>query len=149
MELIPIGTVHSKYKQRGDAPFQGRHANDESTLEIFDDYESALQDIEECSHLIVLYWMDKADRRTLQTRTPWGPGIHGVFATRSPNRPNPLGICAVGLLERSDRFLRVRGMDALDGSPIVDIKPYSSQVDSVEDARIGWHRKRDLPAANH
>lgn len=112
MKLIAIGIVHSKYKQQGDAPFQGRHANDECTLEVFVEYEPALQDTEKCSHLIVLYWMGKAKRTTLQTRTPWGPEIHGVFATRSPNRPNPVGICVVELLACSGRFLRVRGMDA-------------------------------------
>jgi tRNA-Thr(GGU) m(6)t(6)A37 methyltransferase TsaA len=144
MELKAIGIVHSKYQKQGDAPFQGRRTRDESILEILGEFEPALHDIEKCSHLIVLYWMDRADRTTLQTRTPWGPEIHGVFATRSPNRPNPVGICVVELLERSERLLRVRGMDALDGSPLVDIKPYSSQVDSVEDARIGWHQNRDL-----
>jgi tRNA-Thr(GGU) m(6)t(6)A37 methyltransferase TsaA len=149
MKLIAIGIVHSKYKQQGDAPFQGRHANDECTLEVFVEYEPALQDTEKCSHLIVLYWMGKAKRTTLQTRTPWGPGIHGVFATRSPNRPNPVGICVVELLACSGRFLRVRGMDALDGSSLVDMKPYSTQVDSVEEARIGWQQEGDLPAINH
>jgi tRNA-Thr(GGU) m(6)t(6)A37 methyltransferase TsaA len=143
-ELRQIGVIRSPYRERKDAPSQGRHARDESTLEVFEEYESALRDIEQCSHLIVLYWQDKANRTTLQTRTPWGPEIHGVFATRSPNRPNPIGFCVVELLERNGPLLKVRGMDALDSSPLIDIKPYSPQIDSVHNARIGWHKKRDL-----
>lgn len=143
-ELEQIGVVHSPYREQKEAPSQGKHTNDVSTLEVFEDYEPALLDIEHCSHLIVLYWQDKANRSVLQTRTPWGPEIHGVFATRSPNRPNPVGLCVVELMERNGRFLKVKGMDALDGSPLIDIKPYSSQVDSVQDTHIGWHKKRDL-----
>ena len=143
-EFKQIGVIRSPYREQKHAPFQGRHARDESTLEVFKDYESALRDIDQCSHLIVLYWQDKANRNALQTRTPWGPETHGVFATRSPNRPNPIGFCVVELLERNGRLLKVRGMDALDGSPLIDIKPYSPQIDSVPHARIGWHKKRDL-----
>ena len=142
--LIQIGVIHSPYKSVRDAPFQGRHRNDDSTLEVFEAYEPALLHIEQCSHLIVIYWGDRANRRVLQTRTPWGPEVHGVFATRSCNRPNTISFCVVELLERKGRFLKVKGMDALDGSPLIDIKPYSPQVDSVQNARIGWHKKGDL-----
>lgn len=128
-----IGTVHSRYKITDDAPFQGRHKPEESTLEIFEAFENGLLDIERCSHLLVLYWQDRGDRTVLQTRTPWGPEIRGVFSTRSPNRPNPIGLCLVELLERRGRFLDVKGMDALDGSPLIDIKPYSSNIDSLQD----------------
>jgi tRNA-Thr(GGU) m(6)t(6)A37 methyltransferase TsaA len=138
--LKQIGVVHSPYRERKDAPFQGKHANDESTLEVFEDYEPALLDIDRCSHLIVLYWQDRADRKILRTRTPWGPEIHGVFATRSPNRPNPIGLCVVELLQRDGPFLKVRGMDALEESPLIDIKPYSSEVDCVQDAVIRWRK---------
>jgi tRNA-Thr(GGU) m(6)t(6)A37 methyltransferase TsaA len=144
MRLIQIGVIRSPYQSPGDAPFQGRHRNDDSTIEVFEAYEPALLHIEHCSHLIVLYWADRANRKVLQTRTPWGPEVHGVFATRSRNRPNTISFCVVELLERRDRFLKVKGMDALDGSPLIDIKPYSPQVDSVQSAHIGWHNKGDL-----
>ena len=137
-----IGVVHSHYKERKDAPPQGRHTDDESTLEVFEAYESGLLDVEQCSHLIVLYWQDRADRNVLQTPTRWGPEVHGVFATRSPNRPNPIGVCVVDLVERRGRFLKVRGMDALDGSALIDIKPYS-QLDCIQDSQIGWHKRQD------
>jgi tRNA-Thr(GGU) m(6)t(6)A37 methyltransferase TsaA len=113
-------------------------------LEVFEEYEPGLKDIEACSHLIVLYLQDRGDRNKLQTRTPWGPEVHGVFATRSPNRPNPIGICTVELVERKGRRLTVRWMDALDQSPLIDIKPYSAGVDAVPEARIGWHRNDDI-----
>jgi tRNA-Thr(GGU) m(6)t(6)A37 methyltransferase TsaA len=142
-QLRQIGVVHSPYREKGEAPFQGRQRNEESTLEVYEAYAPALLDIEQCSHLFVLYWQDRADRTFLQTRTPWGPEVHGVFATRSPNRPNPIGLCVVELLERRGCFLRVRGMDALDGSPLIDIKSYSSPVDSVPNSKIGWRRGED------
>ena len=136
--LEQIGVIHSKYTQATDAPFQGRKENEESSLEVFQEYRSALRDVERCTHLIVLYWQDRGDRRVLQTKTPWGPETHGVFATRSPNRPNPIGLCVVDLLERDGRFLKVAGMDALDGSPLIEIKPYSTAIDAIQDAHIGW-----------
>ncbi len=142
--LVQIGVVHSRYRKKPDAPFQGRHENVESRIEIFQEYEPALHDIEKCTHLIVLYWQNQAQRDKLQTKTPWGPEIHGVFATRSPNRPNPIGLCVVDLVGRKGRILTVSGMDALDGSSVIDIKPYSSSIDSIQDARIGWHKSRDL-----
>jgi formylmethanofuran dehydrogenase subunit E len=139
-KLRQIGVVRSPYKTRKAAPSQGRHTEDITTLEIFEDYEPALLDIEKCSHLIVLYWMDQGRRDVLQNRTPWGPKVHGVFATRSPNRPNPIGFCVADLLERDGRLLQVRGLDALDGSPLIDIKPYS-RLDAVPDSRIGWRER--------
>jgi tRNA-Thr(GGU) m(6)t(6)A37 methyltransferase TsaA len=142
--LRQIGVVHSPYGETKNAPFQGKHANDESTLEVFESYEPALLDIHRCSHLIVLYWQDRADRNVLQSCTPWGPEVHGVFATRSPNRPNPIGLCVVELLKRDGPFLKVRGMDAVEGSPLIDIKPYSSAVDCVPHAVIGWCERQDL-----
>jgi len=136
--LKQIGVVHSPYSEKKDAPFQGRHEMKEATIELFEAYEPGLLDIESCTHLHVLYWQDKGDRTILQTKTPWGPDIHGVFCTRSPNRPNLIGMCVVDFLERNGRFLKVRGLDALDGSSLIDIKPYSPAIDSFPDARIGW-----------
>ena len=142
--LEQIGVVHSQYKMRQDAPYQGRHEKVEAIIEIFQEYAPALQDVEQCTHLIVLYWQDQAKRDQLQTVTPWGPEVHGIFATRSPNRPNPIGLCVVDLIECQGRFLTVSGLDALDGSPVIDIKPYSSAVDAIPHARIGWHKNQDI-----
>ena len=143
--LEPIGVIHSPYKDKKGTPFQGRHENKASTMEIFEKYEPGLMDIDRCTHLYVLYWQDRSDRSILQTRTPWGPETHGVFSTRSPNRPNPIGLCVVDFLERNGRFVRVSGLDALDGSLIIDIKPYSGSIDAFPDARVGWLEERKGP----
>jgi tRNA-Thr(GGU) m(6)t(6)A37 methyltransferase TsaA len=136
--LQPIGVIHSPYKEKEGAPYQGRHENKVSTIEIYEEYEPGLLHIDKCTHLFVLYWQHRSDRSILWTRTPWGPETHGVFSTRSPNRPNPIGLCVVDLQEREGRFVKVNGLDALDGSPLIDIKPYSAGIDSYPNARIGW-----------
>lgn len=138
MELVTIGIIRSEYRNREEAPRQGRLAGGIAELEIYPLYEAGLKDIEQASHLIVLYWCHRAQRDVLQTRTPHGPEIRGVFACRSPNRPNPLAICVVELLERKGNRLVVRGLDALNESPLIDIKPYSPAIDSVPEARLGW-----------
>ena len=137
-ELEQIGVVHSPYKETKESPYQGRREKESSVLEVFPEFERALQDVDRCTHLFVLYWQHRADRSVLQTRTPWGPEIHGVFATRSPNRPNPIGLCVVEVVEVKGRYVKVVGMDALDGSPLIDLKPYASSLDAVKGATIGW-----------
>jgi tRNA-Thr(GGU) m(6)t(6)A37 methyltransferase TsaA len=142
-QLQYVGVIHSPYKEKKGTPHQGRHENKECTIEIFEEFEPGLLDVDRCSHLYVLYWQDRGDRSILQTRTPWGPEIRGVFATRSPNRPNPIGLCVVDLLHRDGRFLKVSGLDALDGSPVLDIKPYSAPIDSFPDARTGRRQEQE------
>lgn len=136
--IKPIGVIRSPYKDMDQAPYQGSFSKEICEIEIFSEFEEGLKDIETCTHLIVLYWLDRAKRDLLLARPPHDNRIHGVFATRSPNRPNPIGFAVVELLERKGRLLRVRGLDALDGTPVVDIKPYFPAIDSVSDARIGW-----------
>ncbi|MDI3502212.1 MAG: tRNA (adenine37-N6)-methyltransferase [Archaeoglobi archaeon] len=134
----PIGVIRSPYKEKSDAPHQGRFSKEIFEIEVFPEFEEGLKDVETCSHLIVLYWLHKADRNKLIAIPPHDKREHGVFATRSPHRPNPIGFAVVELVERDGRILKVRGLDALDGTPVIDIKPYSSAVDCVENAKIGW-----------
>ena len=141
LTLKPIGLIRSPYVKRGDAPHQGRFSQEVVQLEIFPEFEAGLKDIESCSHLIILYWLDRAKRNVLITTTPHDDEEHGVFATRSPNRPNPIGFQVVKLLERKDNKLKVMGLDAFDGTPILDLKPYSVELDSVPEAQIGWFEK--------
>lgn len=138
MHLVQIGVIRSPYKEKGEAPFQGR--KDENLLEITvsPKYLSALKDVETISHLIILYWCHRADRNALQAHTPWDDKPHGIFATRSPNRPNPIAFCIAELVERKNNVLIVKGLDALDQTPLLDIKPYSSEIDAVMEARMGW-----------
>ncbi len=135
MELTPIGIIHSPYQERGDAPRQGRLSDNELTLEIFPDFADGLKDITRASHLIVLYWGDRAKRDVLQSKTPFSDVPIGVFASRSPNRPNPIAFCVAELIRHEENRLIVRGVDALDGSPLLDIKAYAPALDSIPDAR--------------
>lgn len=138
IQLQQIGIIHSQFKEKSSAPRQGNMKAELSEIEVFPEFEPGLKDIETATHLIILYWFHMGEREVLEVDTPWDDKPHGVFATRSPNRPNLLGFCAVELLERKDNVLVVRGLDALDGTPLIDIKPYNSRSDSIPDANLGW-----------
>jgi tRNA-Thr(GGU) m(6)t(6)A37 methyltransferase TsaA len=134
----PIGVVKGPYTQTKDIP-KGPGAKHDAvgTLEISPDYEAGLTDVEGFSHLYVLWVFDRSDGFELLATPPSDDRAHGVFATRSPKRPNPIGLTVVELLRREGRVLHVRGVDMLDGTPILDIKPYLSSV--PENAlRRGW-----------
>lgn len=131
MELNAIGKIHSPYQEKKDAPRQGRLSEEEMRLEIFEEYADCLTQIERATHLFVLYWLDRSDRSVLKSRTPFSEEPVGVFASRSPNRPNPIALCIVDVLRQEGNDLIVKGLDALDGSPIVDIKMYAAAIDCV------------------
>ncbi|SHF61216.1 tRNA-Thr(GGU) m(6)t(6)A37 methyltransferase TsaA [Caldanaerobius fijiensis DSM 17918] len=132
MKLVSIGVIHSQYSKREEAPRQGRLSDKEAILEIYPEFEEGLQDIKNKKHLIVLYWCHLGRRDVLKTTTPFGPEIKGVFSTRSPSRPNPIAFCVVDLLKVEGNKLYVKGIDALDGSPLLDIKPYVYDLDSIK-----------------
>jgi tRNA-Thr(GGU) m(6)t(6)A37 methyltransferase TsaA len=137
----PIGHVHSPYRDAPQVPKGlGAKHEAEGVLEILPQYELGLTDIEGFSHLIVLWVFDRLtsqDRLELIGTPPSDNRPHGVFATRSPRRPNPIGFTVVELLGRNGRSLRVRGIDMLEATPIIDIKPYLSSIPS-ETLRRGW-----------
>jgi tRNA-Thr(GGU) m(6)t(6)A37 methyltransferase TsaA len=133
--INPIGVIHSPYKARNEAPHQGRFSDTVSEIEIFDTYAEGLTDIEKHPHLIVLSWFDRSDRTVLKATPPHTGIEHGVFATRSPERPNPVGLCVVDLIERKGTRLKVRGLDSIDGTPVIDIKPYSPGIDCISEER--------------
>jgi len=138
IQLTPIGTVRSPFtstKQIAKGP-RARH-DEEGVLEIRADLEPGLADIEGFSHLFVLWIFDRVDGFDLIAHPPSDDRPHGVFATRSPRRPNPIGLTVVQLLRRDGPRLHVRGVDMLDGTPIVDIKPYLSSV-PPDRLRRGW-----------
>jgi tRNA-Thr(GGU) m(6)t(6)A37 methyltransferase TsaA len=143
MKVTPIGQIHAPYHTQSDAPRQGWFRPDIiSEIEVFTQYEAGLKDIEEFSHLIVLYWMSESSGYTLQITTPWDTELHGLFTTRSPNRPNPIGFAVVELVERKDNLLLVRGLDAMNNTPLVDIKPYNPKIDTKTDVKSGWLGKK-------
>jgi tRNA (adenine37-N6)-methyltransferase len=136
--LEPIGVVRSPHTDKAQIPKgPGARHDAEGTLEIRPDLEAGLTDIEGFSHLYVLWIFDRAEGCDLLSTPPTDDRPHGVFATRAPRRPNPLGLTVVRLLRRDGPRLHVRGLDMLDGTPIVDIKPYLSNV-PAEELRRGW-----------
>jgi tRNA-Thr(GGU) m(6)t(6)A37 methyltransferase TsaA len=136
--MQPIGYVRSAYSETQEIPKGlGATHQAEGTLEIRQDLEAGLTDIEGFSHLFVIWAFDRAEGFTLVGTPPTDDRPHGVFATRSPRRPNPLGLTVVELLRREGASLHVRGIDMLDGTPILDIKPYLSSV-PAERLRRGW-----------
>jgi tRNA-Thr(GGU) m(6)t(6)A37 methyltransferase TsaA len=132
IELRPIGTVRSPYKARGDAPRQGRLSETISEIVVDEKYRPALWRIEGRKHLWVLCWFDRADRSVLRAVPPGTTEEKGVFAIRSPDRPNPVSLCLVDLIEVKDGVLKIRGLDALDGTPVIDIKVYSAEIDCTK-----------------
>lgn len=136
--MEPIGFVRSPYGDRVAVPkgFGARHEA-EGILELRPEFEAGLDDIEGFSHLYVLWVFDRVDRYSLQGQPPTADRPHGVFTTRSPERPNRMGLTVVELLGRDGPRLRVRGVDMLDGTPILDIKPYLSSV-PADRLRRGW-----------
>jgi tRNA-Thr(GGU) m(6)t(6)A37 methyltransferase TsaA len=136
--LRPIGFVRSNYTNTAEIPkgLGARHEA-EGVLEILPEFEAGLTDIEGFSHLIVIWVFDRAQGFELLGTPPSDDRPHGVFATRSPRRPNPIGLTVVQLLRRDGSRLRVRGVDMVDGTPVLDIKPYLSSV-SERDLRRGW-----------
>ena len=138
LELEPIGIIHSPYKDRRDAPYQGYRGDEVSRIEVFREFEEGLQDIEGFSHIVVIYWFHKSQGYHLLVKTPWDDVPHGLFTTRSPHRPCPLALTVVELVGREKNILKVKGLDALDGSPLLDIKPYISPVDERSVVKSGW-----------
>ncbi len=138
VEIRPIGIIHSPYRSREEAPYQGCDSDKTCDIELFNGYEDGLKDIEGFSHLIVLYLLHESKGYSLLVKTPHDSAPHGVFATRSPDRPNPLGLSVVSLVAREGNILRVGELDAIDGTPVLDIKPYIPAIDQKSDVRIGW-----------
>jgi tRNA-Thr(GGU) m(6)t(6)A37 methyltransferase TsaA len=136
--MRPIGYVRSPYNATREVPKGlGTKHEAEGVLEILPEFETGLTDIEGFSHLYVLWVFDRSQGFELLGAPPSDNRTHGVFATRSPRRPNPIGLTVVELLRREGVRLHVRGVDMLDGTPILDIKPYLSSV-APEVLRRGW-----------
>jgi tRNA-Thr(GGU) m(6)t(6)A37 methyltransferase TsaA len=137
--LRPIGVLHTPFRQREGTPRQAAGASAyTATLEVFEAYQEGLKDLEGFSHLVVLFHLHRIDKMDLTACPPWDDKPHGVFSTCSPFRPNPIGVSVVKLEKIEGRFLTIRGVDMLDGSPVVDIKPYIPDLYPRENVRLGW-----------
>ncbi len=134
-----IGVVHSPFKDPHETPLQSRFARRaHGRVELYPEYKPGLGDIGRFSHVILIYHCHLTKAHSLQVKPSHVKSWHGVFATRSVNRPNPIGISVVNLLEIEDVNLFVRGIDVVDGTPLLDIKPYIPSIDRWYGANLGW-----------
>jgi tRNA-Thr(GGU) m(6)t(6)A37 methyltransferase TsaA len=141
MKLIyyPIGTIHSPFTNLTGMPIQPTGESSASgTVEIFPEYSEGLKDLADFSHIILIYHLHKVACQTLIVKPFLGDQTHGVFATRAPTRPNPIGLSVVKLDRIEGYILYVENLDILDGTPLLDIKPYIPEFDRPVDFRIGW-----------
>jgi tRNA-Thr(GGU) m(6)t(6)A37 methyltransferase TsaA len=140
--LYFIGRIHTPWRERGECPKNARESDAVCTIVVDPRWAKGLNGLETATHIIVLYWMDQA-RRDLVVQSPRHYAErNGTFALRSPARPNPIAL-SVARLERIDgNTLSVVGLDCLDDTPLLDIKPYFASTDSVPDANVGWHANR-------
>ena len=137
--LYYIGRIRTPWTRRQDCPKNPRGSGALCTIDVDPRWAQALAGVETCSHLVVLYWMDKAPRN-LVVQVPHHYGVgRGTFALRSPARPNPIALSVVRLMKVEGTKLSVVGLDCLDGTPLLDIKPYFASTDAVPDAMVGWH----------
>jgi tRNA (adenine37-N6)-methyltransferase len=138
-ELTPIGVIHSPHRSKDECPIQPAYARDvEGRVEVFPGFAPGLKDIETFSHLFLLYRFDRAGDIELVRSTFLDDEVHGIYASRHPCRPNGIGLSVVRLLGREGAVLKVAGIDVLDGTPLLDIKPYIPRFDCVADASEGW-----------
>jgi tRNA-Thr(GGU) m(6)t(6)A37 methyltransferase TsaA len=146
--LYYIGRIRTPWTRRKDCPKNARESETICTIELDPRWQAALKDVETCSHLVVLYWMDRS-RRDIVLQVPRHYGIQrGTFSLRSPARPNPIAMSVVRLIGIEDASLKVVGLDCLDGTPLLDIKPYFASTDAVPEAKVGWHAARKAPAGS-
>ena len=139
----PIGIIHTPFKEPKGTPIQPTGARDiEGTVEVFPDYADGLRDLDGFSHLYLLFYCHLSKEHSLLVKPFLGDSLHGVFATRSPSRPNPIGMSIVRLTKIERNLLQIRDVDMVDGTPLLDIKPYIPDVDNRETVRIGWLEKR-------
>jgi len=144
--LYFIGRIRTPWTRRQDCPHNAREARERGeacTIAVDPRYEAALKDVEGCSHLIVLYWMEAARRDLVQQSPLHVAAPRGTFALRSPVRPNPVALSVVQLLKIDGTQLSVLGLDCLDDTPLLDIKPYFASTDSVPDAVVAWRNQKE------
>jgi tRNA-Thr(GGU) m(6)t(6)A37 methyltransferase TsaA len=139
INIQAIGIIHTDHTSKEQAPIQGVfHPDAIGTVELFPEFAEGLLDIELFSHLYLFYHFDRAEPGELIRRPFLDDTPHGIFATRHPCRPNGIGITVVRLLERNGNKLTVKGIDVLDGTPLLDVKPYVPRFDCHPEASEGW-----------
>ncbi len=144
-ELVVIGRIRTPWPTPADCPYNTMESDALCRVDILPRWRPALASLDGCSHVILLYWLDRADRELLVQTPKSDDTPHGVFALRTPNRPNPIGLAVADLVAVADNHLTVRHVDCMDGTALLDIKPYFASTDARPDARVGWHEARSSP----
>jgi tRNA-Thr(GGU) m(6)t(6)A37 methyltransferase TsaA len=144
MEVVmkPIGVIHTPFTDKAQTPIQPARSSADGLVEVYPEFADGLQDIEGFSHIILLYVFHKSSSHTLRVKPFLDNQLRGLFATRYPARPNPIGLSVVRLISRRDNLLDVQGVDMLDGTPLLDIKPYVQEFDAWTETRAGWYSTR-------
>ena len=139
MELKPIGIIHTPFTEPEGMPIQPKGAiGIRGTIELFDEYHEGLKDLDGFSHIILLYHFHRSHGFNLQVVPFMDSELRGLFATRAPRRPNPIGISVVQLDKIENGVLHIQKVDIMDGTPLIDIKPYVPEFDSPQNIRTGW-----------
>ncbi len=137
--LKPIGVIHSPYKNSSGVPIQPAVADDaQGTVEVYEQYAAGLQDLDGFERIWLLYWFHRASEANLLVKPYLDTVERGLFATRAPSRPNPIGLSSVRFLGIDGNILKITEFDILDGTPLLDIKPYASKFDCFNVTRNGW-----------
>ena len=139
IKFKPIGIIHSPFKEPKGTPIQPKGAQGiEGTVEVLPEYVEGLKDLEGFSHIALVYHFHLTKGYSLKLKPYLDDKEHGVFATRAPSRPNPIGVSIVRLVQIKANVLHIRDIDIVDGTPLLDIKPYVPDFDASEVERIGW-----------
>ncbi len=139
----PIGVIHSPFKEPKGTPIQPTGAKGvEGTVEVFSEYAEGLKDVEGFSHIILIYHFHLSKGAPLRVKPYMDNERHGVFAMRGPSRPNPIGISVVRLIKIRENILHIQDVDIVDGTPLLDIKPYVPEFDISKVEKTGWLEKK-------
>jgi tRNA-Thr(GGU) m(6)t(6)A37 methyltransferase TsaA len=139
LRLSPIGVIRSPYHEPGGTPIQPAFGMDvRGEVEVFEEYADALDDLDGFERIFLIYWFHRSRSHRLRVVPYRDTRERGLFATRAPSRPNPIGLSVVRLLGREGNRLKVEGLDVLDGTPLLDIKPYIPRIDAYADSKAGW-----------
>jgi tRNA-Thr(GGU) m(6)t(6)A37 methyltransferase TsaA len=146
MEFVmrPIGVIHSPYIDPSQTPIQSSNSGAIGQIEVYSEFVDGLQDLDGFSHLHLLYVFHCSNEYALRVKPFLDDQLRGLFATRHPCRPNPIGLSVVRLIERRDNVVEVAGVDMFDGTPLLDIKPYVPDFDIRADVRTGWYATRSI-----
>jgi len=147
MEVMmrPIGVIHSPFSEVEQTPIQAARSQALGQVEIFPEFLEGLEGLEGFSHIYLLYVFHASTSYDLRVQPFLDDHTHGLFATRHPCRPNPIGLSVVRLLGLKHGLLEIQGVDVLDGTPLLDIKPYVPDFDLRTEVRAGWYEKRSKP----